>query len=84
MARITYDTDGPAPRRADLLQSSASLWWILAVHKVKRKNPAAVPRYVLFVAKERELEQKTIDLLNGAVARRRDTFRVHPLFWNPR
>jgi hypothetical protein len=74
-------SDGP--RRGDRLRSPKTLYWVLHSRKVKRRDPAACPRYQLFVVKADECDAVVKSrLLNSAL--RRGSSRLFEFQWYPR
>jgi hypothetical protein len=74
-------SDGPL--RGDRLSSSKTLYWVLHSRKVKRRDPAACPRYQLFVVKADECEPELKGwLLRSAM--RREGSRLFRFQWYPR
>jgi hypothetical protein len=60
----------PIPRRGDRLSSPRTLYWVMGSRQVKRRDPVAVPRARLFVAKANDIDPELKNRLLKSALRR--------------
>jgi hypothetical protein len=74
---------GEGPRRGDIVQTTRRTYLVLSSRKVKRRDPAAVPRYMLWAVRWWQLEpEMRMKLWNSACLRGGQ--RVFTIEWYPR
>lgn len=84
MAKLTMDwEDGPVPKCGDLFDFPKTRYMVLRVKPVKRRDPAACPRFHVWAKKLPELSERQIRLFAGH-AHRHGGQRIFPCYWNSR
>jgi len=85
MRKIWMDIhDGVVPRRGDRLLSPKSVYHVLHVHRMKRRNPDAVPRFQLFVLRADEFDDEILVQRLLQSANRRGGQQIIRFTWNSR
>jgi hypothetical protein len=79
---MDWNEDRP-PQRGDVLSFPKTRYWVLAVRKVKRRDPLAGARYQVWCDREQNVDAELRTRLFRSAERRGGSMRIE-CYWNPR
>jgi hypothetical protein len=75
---------GPGPKRGDIVQTTMRTYLVLKSRRIKRRDPAAVPRHQLWAVRWWQIEPEMRNQLKASADRRPRGQQVFYMTWYPR